>query len=336
MREHHLRTGTRLTELGFGAAQLGNLYRKTSEQEARDAVDAAWDAGIRYFDTAPHYGLGLSEQRLGMTLAGRPRHEYVLSTKVGRVLVPTPERVHLQDDEGFVVPAAFRREWDFTRDGILRSIEGSLERLGVDRIDIVYLHDPDEHWAQASTSGVDTLVELRDHGVVTAIGVGMNQSAMPARFVRETDIDVVMCAGRFTLVDRGALADLLPAAVERGVSVVAAAVYNSGLLATPRPRDDARFDYRDVPPELVADVHRIADVAEPFGVTVPEVAARFALRHGAVASVVAGMRTAAHVATNAERISSEIPEELWDELDRLHLVPRAEAWAGPHTPGSPT
>ncbi|WP_026924350.1 aldo/keto reductase [Glycomyces arizonensis] len=325
MRE--MRTGTRLTELGFGAAQLGNLYRETAEEEARGAVDAAWDAGIRYFDTAPHYGLGLSERRLGAALAHRPRDEYVLSTKVGRALVPTPERAHLQDDEGFAVPAAFRREWDFSRDGILRSIEGSLERLGTDRLDIVYLHDPDEHWAEASTSGVQTLVELRDQGVVSAVGVGMNQSAMPAAFVRETDIDVVMCAGRFTLVDRTALGDLLPAAAERGVSVVAAAVYNSGLLANPRPAADARFDYGRVPADLAALVHRIADAAEPFGVTVPELAARFALRHSAVASVVAGMRTAAHVTVNAERIASDVPEALWDELDRLGLVPHLAATA---------
>ncbi|WP_026931299.1 aldo/keto reductase [Glycomyces tenuis] len=319
MRE--LRTGTRLTELGFGAAQLGNLYRETTEAEASGAVDAAWDAGVRYFDTAPHYGLGLSERRLGAVLAGRPRDEYVLSTKVGRLLVPTPERAHLRDDGGFAVPAAFRREWDFSRDGILRSLEGSLERLGTDRIDIVYLHDPDEHWDEASTGGVQALVELREQGVVSAIGVGMNQSAMPARFVRETDIDVVMCAGRFTLVDRGALADLLPAALDRGVAVVAAAVYNSGLLAEPRPAADARFDYRRVPSELAALVHRIADAAEPYGVTVPELAAQFALRHGAVASVVAGMRTADHVTANAERIAREVPQALWDELDRLGLVP---------------
>ena len=328
MRE--LRTGTPLTELGFGAAQLGNLYRETTEREAREAVDAAWEAGIRYFDTAPHYGLGLSERRLGAALAHRPRDEYVLSTKVGRALVPTPERSHLRDDGGFAVPAAFRREWDFSAEGILRSIEGSLERLGTDRVDIVYLHDPDDHWAEAA-AGVETLVELREQGVVSAIGVGMNQSAMPARFVRETDVDVVMCAGRLTLVDHAALGDLLPAAVERGVAVVAAAVYNSGLLADPRPAPDARFDYGRVPADLVALVHRIADAAEPFGVTVPELAARFALRHGAVASVVAGMRTAAHVTTNVERVARDVPEELWDELDRLGLVPRLEAPAGRST-----
>ncbi|MEV0891577.1 aldo/keto reductase [Promicromonospora sp. NPDC050262] len=332
MREHTLRTGTRLTELGLGAAQLGNLYRETTDQEARDAVDAAWDAGIRYFDTAPHYGLGLSERRLGAALAGRPRAEYVVSTKVGRALVPTPERAHLTDDGGFAVPAAHRREWDFSRDGVLRSLEGSLGRLGLDRVDVVYLHDPDAHWEQASTSGVQALVELRDQGVVSAIGAGMNQSAMLSRFVRETDVDVVMCAGRFTLVDAAAVEDLLPAAVERGVSVVAAAVYNSGLLANPRPRPGARFDYAEAPGDLVARVHRIADVAEPYGVTVPDLAARFALRHPAVASVVMGMRTAAHVTTSAERIARDVPEALWAELDRLGLVP-ADRLA-PHEPST--
>ncbi|MEU4362409.1 aldo/keto reductase [Promicromonospora sp. NPDC023987] len=328
MRERRLRTGVRLTELGFGAAQLGNLYRRTTDQDAHDAVDAAWDAGIRYFDTAPHYGLGLSERRLGAALAGRPRDEYVLSTKVGRVLVPTPDRAHLRDDDGFDVPARFRREWDFTRDGVLRSLEASLDRLGTDRVDVVYLHDPDAHWEQASTSGIDALVELRDQGVVSAVGAGMNQAAMLARLVRESDVDVVMCAGRFTLVDGTALTGLLPAALDRGVSVVAAAVYNSGLLAGPRPLPDVRYDYEQAPADLIAHVHRIADVAERFGCTVPELAAQYTLRHAAVASVVLGMRTAAHVTTNAARMAREVPDELWEELDRLGLVPGLDGAPG--------
>ena len=165
-------TGVRLTGLGYGAAQAGNLYRATTDAETQEAVDAAWDAGVRYFDTAPHYGLGLSERRLGASLAGRPRDEYVVSTKVGRLLVPSPETAHVKDPDMFDVPAATRRVWDFSRDGVLRSLEASLERTGLDRVDVVYLHDPDEHEEQAFTEAVPALVELRDQGVVGAIGAG--------------------------------------------------------------------------------------------------------------------------------------------------------------------
>ncbi|MEV4048288.1 aldo/keto reductase, partial [Streptomyces sp. NPDC049744] len=230
MRSRTPARGPELTELGLGAAQLGNLFRETSDADAQGAVDAAWDSGVRYFDTAPHYGLGLSERRLGAALARRPRAEYTVSTKVGRLLVPSPETAHRQDDGGFAVPASFRRVWDFSRDGILRSLEGSLTRLGLDHVDIVYLHDPDDHWRQASTTGVDTLVELRDQGVVKAVGAGMNQAAMLTEFVRRSDVDLVMVAGRHTLLDRSARDELLPLARKRGVGVVAAAGYNSGLL----------------------------------------------------------------------------------------------------------
>lgn len=243
-----------VTELGFGAAQLGNLGRGIGDVEARAAVDAAWGAGIRYFDTAPHYGLGLSERRLGEALARRPRNEYVVSSKVGRLLIPTPERAAAGEtdaDEGFIVPASHTRRWDFSRDGILRSVEESLTRLQLDRLDIAYLHDPDSHWKQASTAGMSALVELRDQGVVGAIGAGMNQAQMLARFVRECDVDVVMVAGRLTLLDRTAEEELLPLASERNVAVVAAAVYNSGLLSARFVPDNASFDYRQAPTELI-------------------------------------------------------------------------------------
>ncbi|MCG5467788.1 aldo/keto reductase, partial [Micromonospora sp. LAH09] len=209
--------------------------RATTDEEFASAVDTAWEAGVRYYDTAPHYGLGLSERRLGGALRHRPRDEYVVSTKVGRLLVPSPQDAHLRDSDGFDVPASHRRVWDFSRDGVLRSIEASLERTGLDRIDIVYLHDPDDHWEWAATEAVPALAELRDQGVVGAIGAGMNQSAMLARFVREADVDVMMCAGRYTLLEQGAADDLLPAAESRGVGVVIAGVYNSGLLSRDRP-----------------------------------------------------------------------------------------------------
>ncbi|MEU4979704.1 aldo/keto reductase [Streptomyces sp. NPDC021969] len=334
MRARTLPRGPELTELGLGAAQLGNLARETSDTDAQGAVDAAWDSGVRYFDTAPHYGLGLSERRLGAALARRPRAGYTVSTKVGRLLVPSPETAHRPDDGGFAVPAAFRRDWDFSRDGILRSLEGSLTRLGLDHVDIVYLHDPDEHWQQASTTGVDTLVELRDQGVVKAVGVGMNQAAMLTEFVRRSDVDLVMVAGRHTLLDQSARDELLPLAEERGVGVVAAAVYNSGLLAADRPPADATYDYQPASRELMARAGALADVCERHSVTLPEAAIAYPLRHPAVVSVVLGARDAGQSRTNAARLAAGVPDALWTELADLGLVPQVPG--APSTTGEPS
>jgi D-threo-aldose 1-dehydrogenase len=214
-----------LSELSLGCAQLGNMYREVADADARSTVDTAWELGLRYLDTAPHYGLGLSERRLGAALASRPREAYVLSSKVGRMLEPV-DIVDGLDDQGFVVPATHRRRWDFSREGIRRSLEESLERLGLDRLDIVYLHDPDAHWTEVLATGYATLEELRSQGIVGAIGAGMNQSAMLADLVRETDLDVVMLAGRYTLLEQEALDDLLPLCCERRVAVVAAGVFH--------------------------------------------------------------------------------------------------------------
>ncbi|TDQ02124.1 MULTISPECIES: aldo/keto reductase [Microbacteriaceae] len=316
-----LRTGTDLTELGFGAAQLGNLFRETTDEEAQRAVNAAWEEGLRYFDTAPHYGLGLSERRLGRALGETPRDRFALSSKVGRLLVDSPESADRLDDDGFVVPASTRRVWDFSRDGILRSVEQSLARLGTDRLDIAYLHDPDDDWEAASTTGVDALVELREQGVVGAIGAGMNQSAMLAEFVRRTDVDVVMVAGRFTLLDPSALDDLLPVAAERGVGVVAAAVYNSGLLSSETIDPAAHFDYGSAPAEVIDRARRIAEICRDHGVSLPAAAIQYPLRHPAVVSVVTGMRTEDHVRSTVDRYRADIPEALWEELDAAGLAP---------------
>jgi D-threo-aldose 1-dehydrogenase len=305
-----------LPRLGFGAAQLGNLASAVSDEEADAALEAAWAAGIRYFDTAPHYGLGLSERRLGRVLSTRPRDEFVVSTKVGRLLDPTPDRAAAGeiDDEGFATLATHRRRWDFSRDGILRSVEESLTRLGLDRIDVVYLHDPDDHWDAASTTGIAALAELRDQGVVRAIGAGMNQAGMLARFVRECDVDVVMVAGRYTLLDRSAIDELLPLALERGVAVVAAGVYNSGLLSREQVSDGARFDYQPAPEAELGTARALAALCRVHGVSLPAAAAQFPGRHPAVASVVIGMRTAPQVTETVERLSAPIPDSLWAEL----------------------
>ncbi|GAA3634801.1 aldo/keto reductase [Microbacterium awajiense] len=315
-----LRTGLRISQLGFGAAQLGNLYRATTDDESRDAVDAAWEAGIRYFDTAPHYGLGLSERRLGAALRERPRDQFTLSSKAGRLLTPSPETAGRRDDEGFAVPAAVRRQWDFSGPGVRRSIEESLERLGLDRLDIVYLHDPDDFGDQCVNEAFPELVRLREAGVIGAIGAGMNQAPMLARFIRECDIDVVMCAGRFTLLDDEALVELLPAAQEHSVGVVVAGVYNSGLLSTQTVPDDAKFDYQQAPAELIARARAIAEVCVEHGVTLPEAAVAYPLRHPSVVSVVVGARTDAHVRSSVDRYRAEIPAALWRDLQRRGLL----------------
>jgi len=304
----------------LGTSPFGNLFRETTDEDTSAAVDAAWDGGVRYFDTAPHYGLGLAEKRLGAGLKDRPRDDYVLSTKVGRALVPTPENAGQLDDDGFVVPAAFRREWDYSRDGILRSVEQSLERLGLDRVDVLYLHDPDEHWEAASTTGIATLIELRDQGVVTAIGAGMNQSAMLARFVAECDVDLMMLAGRYTLLDQSAQDDLLPLALERGVGIVAAGVYNSGLLSRAVVPDDAHYDYQAAPRELVERARAIAAMCERHGVTLPDVAVQFPLRHPAVVNAVLGARNAGQSIGGLERYEVSIPAELWVELEEAGYI----------------
>ncbi|MEU1753063.1 aldo/keto reductase [Micromonospora matsumotoense] len=314
------RPAVRLTALGFGAAQGGNLYRATTDEEFAAAVDTAWAGGLRYYDTAPHYGLGLSERRLGAALRTRPRDEYVVSTKVGRLLVPSPQDAHRRDPEGFDVPADHRRVWDFSRDGVLRSLESSLARTGLDRVDIVYLHDPDDHWEQAATEAVPALVELRDQGVVGAIGAGMNQSHLLTRFVRETDVDVVMCAGRYTLLEQGALADLLPAAEERGVGVVIAGVYNSGLLSRDRPPADATYNYQQAPPELLDRARRIADVCQAYGVTLPQAALAFVRSPPAVVSTVVGLRNRAQVTQTLTRADADVPAALWPALRAAGLL----------------
>jgi D-threo-aldose 1-dehydrogenase len=236
--------------LSLGCAQLGNLFRKVSDADALATVDRAWQLGIRYFDTAPHYGLGLSERRLGTALRSRPRDAYALSSKVGRLLEPV-DRVDGLDDAGFVVPATHRRVVDFSRDGILRSLTGSLERLATDRLDVVYLHDPEAHGADVLATGYPTLDELRRGGVVRAIGAGMNDATRLARLVRETAMDVVMLAGRHTLIEQESLDDLMPLCSGRRVGVVAAGVFNSGLLARPSPGPGAKYDDVEASSELL-------------------------------------------------------------------------------------
>jgi D-threo-aldose 1-dehydrogenase len=313
------RTGVQLTTLGFGAAPIAGLYSLVDEATARATIDVAWEGGIRYFDTAPHYGLGLSERRLGEALRDRPRDDVVVSSKVGRLLVPRIPPL-ARDDDMFDVPGDLTRRRDYSRDGILRSLEATLLRTGLDRVDVLYIHDPDEYWQQAVEEAVPALVELREAGVIGAIGVGMNQSAMLARFTRQTDVDVVMLAGRYTLLEQGAADDLLPAAREQGRSVVAAAVFNSGLLARDEVPETATYDYEQASADQLERARLLAMVCREHGTTLPAAAIHFPLRHPAVASVVVGMRSPEEVHHNLAAHAQHVPDELWADLEDRGLL----------------
>ncbi|AWW36409.1 aldo/keto reductase [Streptomyces cadmiisoli] len=312
------RSGVEVGPLAFGGGGIGNLYTAVTDEQAHEAVAAARRRGIRYFDTAPHYGLGLSERRLGEALRQYPRSGTTISTKVGRRLEPADG---IGDDlaNGFAVPATHRRVWDFTADGIRRTLEASLERLGVDRVDVVYLHDPDDHAEQAFREGYPALEELRAQGVVGAIGAGMNQTALLTRFVEDTDVDVVLCAGRYTLLDQSALTELLPAARRRGTSVVIGGAFNSGLLADPRP--GSTYNYAAAPPELLGRALRLKSVAEGHGTTLRAAALAFCAAHPAVASVLVGARSAAEVDDCAEQFHRPPPPSFWRELRETGLLP---------------
>ena len=309
-----------LGPLGHGAANLGNLYRAMTEEEAWAVLDAAWEAGVRYFDTAPHYGLGLSERRLGAYLATKPREEYVVSTKVGRLLRPSPETADRLDDANqFAVPAGLRRVWDFSADGIRASLEESLVRLGLPDVDVLLLHDPDEHDLAADlATGVPALAALREEGLVAGVGIGSKSIEALLAAVRTEAVDLVMVAGRYTLLEQPALDAVIPACRSAGVSIVAAAVFNSGLLSTRRP--GGRYEYGDVPPAQFERAQRIADVCERHGVALPEAALQFPLREPVVCSVVVGAATPDQAIENARRMEVAIPEALWEELAAEALV----------------
>jgi D-threo-aldose 1-dehydrogenase len=312
------RGGLRVSALALGTAPLGNLFAPVAEEDAAATVGSALEAGLTYVDTAPHYGLGLAERRLGRLLAGVPRDRFVVSTKVGRLVRPLAPG-ETADPEGFADSPPARRVWDLSGDGVRRSLEESLERLGLDRVDILLLHDPDDHEREAYEQAFPALIELRDQGVVTAIGAGMNQAEMLTRFVRDLDIDVVLVAGRYSLLDQRALAELLPTCAARGTAVVVGGVFNSGLLADPRP--GATFDYAPAPPELVDRAARLAEVCARHGTPLRAAALAFPFGHPAVTSVLVGARSAAEVKDAVACFEWPVPGELWAELVATGLLP---------------
>ena len=292
-----------------GTSQLGGLYTAVDDETAYGALEAAWSLGVRRFDTAPHYGAGLSERRVGAFLSQFPRDSYTLSTKVGRLLVPAEGDLH---DPYFVGGDANIRVFDFSREGILRSFEDSLKRLGLDRIDTLYLHDPDDHLDQAIGEGYPALATLREEGLISKIGAGMSNVPALERILRETSVDEIMLAGRYTLMDRSAADSLLPICLEKKVNVVAVGVYGSGLLADPRP--GAYYDYRAATDDEIDTAVDFRDAFAQHSIPLQAAAIQFPLQHPAIGSVGIGARNATQSKGNVDFLTWSIPDLVWREL----------------------
>jgi D-threo-aldose 1-dehydrogenase len=288
--------------LGLGTAPLAGLNRAVDEHEAVEAIERAWDLGIRFFDTAPYYGSGLAETRLGLALRGRPRSEFVVSTKVGRRLRPGKSSWH--------AAPPLQSYFDFSYDGALRSLDESLERLGLDRVDVALVHDPDDHYPQAISGAFRALRRLRDEGAVKRIGVGMNSSDLLCRFAEESDPDCFLIAGRLTLLDRSATETLLPLCVERGIGLIVGGVFNSGILA-----GGTTFDYAQAGDEVARRVNRLEDVARRRGVPLAAAAVQFPLRHPSVGTVLVGCASASEVEDDVRLAAVPVPSRLWSELE---------------------
>jgi D-threo-aldose 1-dehydrogenase len=321
------------TELGFGTAPLGNLFRALTEQEAQATLQAAWDAGHRYIDTAPLYGLGLSETRINHFLRGKPRDSYVLSTKVGRLLEACPPAERTGIGKFFDTPS--RREvYDYSHDGIMRSIEDSLERLGIDSIDILFVHDidvanhktaaiRDEKVAELMKSGYGALVKLRDQGVIKAFGAGVNEWEVCEILAKQGDFDLFLLAGRYTLLEQESLNSFLPLCVERGIGIVIGGAYNSGILAS-GPKPGAFYNYDPAPQHILDRVAGIEKICNRHGIKLVEAALRFPLVHPAVVTVIPGASRPEEVTLNMRTLAATIPAALWADLKAEGFV-RAEA-----------
>ena len=312
-------TGIEVTRLGLGGAPFGGLFTDVEQRAAVDSIKTAMDLGIQYLDTAPLYGTGKSEHFYSEALAGLNRDDFVLSTKVGRVLNPADSPA--SDDVSVNLPP-LKAEFDFSRDGVLRSLDESLRRLKLDRVDILFIHDPDDFHEQAIREAFPALAELRSQGVIRAIGVGMNFWEPLARFAGEADFDCFLLAGRYTLLDQSGLAELLPLCREKSMSIILGGPYNSGVLASDLS-DEARttYFYRETPPEVLEQARRIKSVCDRHDVPLKAAALQFGLAHPAVAATIPGARSAAEVEDNLSMASFDIPADLWSELKHEKLIP---------------
>lgn len=323
--------GLRVTTMGLGGTGLGNMYRATDPQVAHDTVQAAFANGIRYFDTAPVYGFGLAESRLGEAIATLPRDEIVISSKIGYDLVPIPKEDFTPGLWDQAPP--FRAEFDYSRDAVLRSLEGTLKRLGTDHVDMVAIHDPDEalHFApgedpyarsrfrEAMEGAYPALDDLRAQGVIKAVGVGINQWQMLSDFVVAGQFDYFLLAGRYTLLEQEPLATLLPECARRGTRIIIGGPYNSGILAT-GPVAGATFNTRPAPPAVLQRVGQIKAICDSHGVPLAAAALQFPLGHPVVASVIPGARSVPEMEENIRYMRWTIPAALWSDLKTAGLV----------------
>lgn len=319
-------TGLSLSTLSFGAAGIGNLYREVSREDAMATLDTAWEAGIRYFDTAPHYGHGLSERRLGDFLRDRPKGSFVLSSKVGRLLKPVAESD--VPDHGFVRPLPFAQVYDYSYDGIIRSCEDSLTRLGLNTIDILYIHDLEvttlgkqgyaHHFRTFLEGGAKALVELKSSGAVKAVGLGVNEVPACLNLIDRFPLDAILLAGRYTLLDRSAEPELLDRCRQAGTKLVIGGVFNSGILAT-GAQPGATFNYTEAPPEIMDKVRAMEAVAVEAGTTLAAAALHFPLREPLTASVLIGTARPSSLRRNIALFDTPVPDETWPRFDALAL-----------------
>lgn len=319
-------TEIKVTRVSLGCAPIGGIYSDISDEQAREVVQVALQTGINFLDTAALYGAGTSERRVGEALRGVPRDNYVIATKVGWRF------------DHVAGPSAFSETWnnpgswmveprhDYSADWVERSLENSLTRLGIDRIDVVHIHDPDEHFEEVMEGAYPVLDRLRSQGVIGAVGAGMNQSEMLVRLAHAGDFDCFLLAGRYTILEQGALDELLPLCLQKNISIIAGGTYNSGILASGSQgaSDGVRYDYMEAPPAIIAKVQRLEEAAERHAVDLRAAASQFALAHPAVACIVPGTRRPKRVPDNVELVRAKIPSIFWEDLRKDELI-RADA-----------
>ncbi|WP_375314881.1 aldo/keto reductase [Bradyrhizobium sp. A5] len=316
MKRARLANGLDVTAIGLGSAPLGGLFTPVSDADAEATIERAWTAGIRFYDTAPLYGFGLAERRLGTFLRQQPRDSYAISTKVGRLL-RAPDGAAAEDDY-YKSGQRERPVFDFSYDGVMRSVDESLGRLGLDRVDVLLVHDPDDYYDDAVGGAFRALQRLRDDGTVKAIGAGMNQSEMPVRFAETVPVDCFLLAGRYTLLDQGALDALFPVCTAKHIGILLGGIYNSGILAN--PHTGAKFNYQDADATLIARALELDELCRRHGNELKAAALQFGMAHPAVTVAVMGARNVAEIADNIAMSQTTVPQAFWQELRARNLV----------------